>query len=113
MDAEAEKKYSYDYGTIEQVMKYYRVSESRLTIVSPGKFQGEPIYAPYFSAFVLDSCQDDMLVDDPRYPGIGIVDVFDVTGLDSTLWPQLKGVDRVYCFTDDMGFFHTEIVERS
>lgn len=99
-------------ASLSWVLSHYLVDEDQKTIRSPGKFQGEPVYAPYFYNLILDGCQDDTLDEDPRYPQSEVVDVFDVTSLDTDLWPQLRGVDRLYCFTDDQGFFHTETVER-
>ena len=100
------------YETIDTIRQDYVVDEERWVIRSPGKFEGEPVFAPYFYDLMLNGCADDTLYDDRRYPGIGAVDVFDVTSLDQERFPSLRGVEHVYLYTDDQGFVHCETTER-
>lgn len=67
-------------------------------IRSPGKFEGEPRYAPYFYNTYLDGCAD---ADD------GVVITFDVLGPDIDKFPELKNVSRVYMWESDQGFIYT------
>lgn len=42
--------------TREEVLKYYKVVDGRIT--SPGKFEGEPIFAPHFWDIGIQGCAD-------------------------------------------------------
>lgn len=65
----------------EQTLNDYNVSHGRIT--SPGKFEGEPIFAPYYWNMALEGFSDD---------DNGTVFAFKFkTGSDDfTLWPELK-----------------------
>lgn len=67
-------------------------------IKSPGKFEGEAIYAPYFYDAFLNGMADDE----------GDRLAFDVTADDRREFPELKGVSRVYLYEDNSGFVTCE-----
>lgn len=67
-------------------------------IRSPGKFEGEPTYAPYFYDALLNGFAD---TDE------GDVATFDVTDDDRALFPELKDVQHVYLWESEQGFIYT------
>ena len=78
----------------ELVLTYFAVSaEGRIT--SPGKFQGEMAYVPYFWSLYLDGCADR---DDGDVLG------FDVGRKDREMFPELKGRRTVNLIEDFDGF---------
>lgn len=64
-------------------------------ITSPGKFEGEAIYVPYFWDAYLNGCADR---DD------GTVLGFDVTKEDKVMFPELKRKRTVKLIQRDDGF---------
>lgn len=71
-----------------------------LAIVSrAGKFEGEPIYTPYYWEALMDGMADQ--TDDDA-------DYFDVTDEDRELFPELAGAKRVAIHEDDNGFVYCE-----
>lgn len=80
--------------TRAEIEKEFTVRDGR--IVSPGKFEGEPVYAPHFWEALLDGFADED----------GAVAWFDVTDEDRAEFPELQGIDRVSLETDDNGFVY-------
>lgn len=74
----------------------YDVKDGRIT--SPGKFEGEAIYAPYFYNEYLNGGAEDE----------GDRLAFDVTAEDRAEFPELKGVKRVFLQEDGNGFIYCE-----
>lgn len=66
-------------------------------ITQPGKFQGEPVFAPHFWNLGLEGFADDD--DGERYS-------FNVTKDDAEFWPELEGVAVVELREDSNGFVH-------
>lgn len=64
-------------------------------IRSPGQFEGEAVYVPYFWEAYLNGCADR---DDGRILG------FDVTADDRIIFPELKGRKTVKLYQRDDGF---------
>jgi hypothetical protein len=87
----------YPRATIEQD---YDVENGR--IVSPGKFESEAVYAPYF--------YEAMLSGDGEELGDGELR-FDVTDEDRREFPELKGVEFVLLSEDSNGFVYVTAVE--
>lgn len=87
--------------TRKEIEEGYEIDE-RGVIRSPGKFEGEMLYAPYFWEALLngesDGEQDDM-------------DWFTVQDEDCQQFPELTDVEKVGLRTDDMGFVYLETVE--
>lgn len=69
-------------------------------IKSPGKFEGEPIYAPYFYDAYLNGMADDD--DGERLK-------FDVTAEDREEFPELQNIDLVILWEDGSGFVFVEV----
>lgn len=67
----------------EQVLRDYDVSNGR--IVSPGKFEGEPVFAPHYWGLALEGCAD-------RDDGQTFTFRFTATtsAEDYKQWPELK-----------------------
>jgi len=92
---------------------YYQTNE-RGMITSPGKFEGEMIYMPYFYDMMLDGMGDVEYMneiedeEDPQnYSDIdpeGIVTVFDVTPEDIAIFPELEGKTQIRLSENSQGF---------
>jgi hypothetical protein len=70
----------------------------------PGKFEGCPIYAPYFWELSLDGgIPDENVLED--------IDVYtmDVEAEDRAIFPELTSVDMVSLWEDDNGFIYLEV----
>ena len=67
-------------------------------IRSPGKFEGEAQYAPYFYDALLNGFAD---TDE------GDVATFEVNDDDRKLFPELADVQNVYLWESDQGFIYT------
>ena len=74
--------------TRKKIEEMYEVDERREFIVSPGKFEGEPVFVPYFWDKMINGMQDDIIYEDPRY-GYATVSVFKVTDEDRKEFPEL------------------------
>ena len=75
-------------------------------IDSPGKFEGECLYVPYFWNMTMISAQDEDLynpVDDTHYS------LFTVTDIDRTIFPELKDVKVVSLFESESGFVFSDL----
>ena len=79
--------------TRHEIETEYRTAAGR--IVSPGMFEGEHIYVPYFWEAYLNGCADR---DDGRVLG------FDVTAEDKKEFPELKRRRTVRLMQRDDGF---------
>jgi hypothetical protein len=66
-------------------------------IRTPGKFQSEPIYAPYFWDLMMDGVQDEDMDE-----GNGVV--FNIGEDDLNEFPELKGINKIILEQDDNGF---------
>lgn len=81
------------------------IDPKTLLITSPGKFQGEPRWAPYFWEMAMDGCidgeEDDLTV------------WFDVIEPDDTdEFPELRQFKVVKLREDANGFVHCHTVDR-
>jgi hypothetical protein len=79
--------------TRHEIETEYKTAAGR--IISPGKFEGEMVYVPYFWEAYLNGCADR---DDGRVLG------FDVTAEDKAMFPELKGRRTVRLMERDDGF---------
>jgi hypothetical protein len=79
--------------TRQEIEQEYKVEGGR--IVSPGKFEGEAVYVPYFWGAFLDGMADR---DD------GTVLGFDVSAEDKAQFPELKRRRTVRLLQRDDGF---------
>lgn len=72
-------------------------------IRTPGKFEGEAIYVPYFYWAMLNGCGDtiDLSWDDEN---TAMIDVFHVTADDIIEFPELADRETVELWWDDNGF---------
>lgn len=77
-------------------------------VSSPGKFEGEPAWAPYYWALVMDGCADDE--ESGTEPGDDLlVSVFHPDSSDVETWPELAGVTEIRLWEDDHGFVRTHL----
>lgn len=80
--------------TRDELLEQYELNEAGL-IRSPGKFEGEPIYVPYFWDKGLEGCAD--------YDS-GPVFGFEVDTSDLELFPELEGITVIALEESDSGF---------
>lgn len=88
--------------TREEIEGQYRVESG--IIRSPGKFEGTPVWAPFYWDLSLEGCADDEECDEHDT----LVEVFDVDSSDVEMFPELSGVKQVRLWSDDQGFVHTK-----
>lgn len=69
----------------------------------PGKFESEPIYAPWFWACGLEGGADEEFLDKM---------VFVVTKDDRILFPELEGVAQLEMYEDGNGFVTCETIKK-
>ncbi len=70
------------------------------TVSTPGKFEGEPAYVPYFWEYILDTGSGDDEIWENDVP----VDVLIVDKHDRTTFPELADVEVVLIWENDQGF---------
>lgn len=73
--------------------------ECKALVSGPGKFENEPIYAPYYYDIMMQGGADITM-----FPG---TDQFTVTKEDRLIFPELKGIKTIIQSEDDNGFVHT------
>jgi hypothetical protein len=82
--------------TKQDVLKDYKTRDGH--IVTPGKFEGEPVYVPVFWDRGLDGCAD---LDESG------VYAFEVTNEDVTDFPELEGVNTLALEESETGFVNS------
>ena len=92
--------------TKEQIIKEFKIDDFTGLITSPGKFEGEMIYAPYFYDLALDGHQDDV-----RFDGDVQVDIFNISKTDTDHFNELSSDlgNTLELWQDDMGFVNIHI----
>ena len=68
------------------------------TIISPGKFEGEKYYVPYYYDLYLDGAYDEITEAKEI--------MFKIDQDDKEMFPELLHVDSLYLFQDDQGFIY-------
>lgn len=87
--------------TRAEIEQEYKVEDGRIT--SPGKFEGEPIYAPYFWDLYLNGFADD---DDGELLTFAV----DQEAIDE--FPELQNIATVQLWENSQGFVSTIIHAR-
>ncbi|MGH9890685.1 MAG: hypothetical protein ACREA0_01615 [bacterium] len=106
--------------TREEILKKFTVNEHGI-IQSPGKFEGEMLYAPYFYDATLDGRGEDVYnappasedeeVDDPWEGGDLLYTELEVTAEDREMFPELDpSTQRVRVSESGPGFVYVEEV---
>jgi hypothetical protein len=72
----------------------------------PGKFEGEPIYAPHYWELTLDSGADEEEFDDANDRPVA---VFKLTAEDHGLFPELEGGEILRIYEDEQGFVWSSV----
>lgn len=100
--------------TRKEIESMYDVQEETSLISSPGKFEAEPVYAPYFYDLAGEGLQDDV-----EYEGCSCdedtecmcspTDVFSISPDDITEFPELEGWSEVRLSYCDQGFVYLEL----
>lgn len=77
-------------------------TDCQARIKGPGKFEGEPIYSPYFYDLLQDGASDNT-----NYTPSGTrYDDFTIENVDKGIFPELSDVLMVRCSEDNNGFFY-------
>ena len=76
--------------TRKEIEAEYRVVGG--IIRSPGKFESEPVFSPYFYEISMDGCREEGII------GIESEDILE--------FPELDGYSRVECWESNDGFFY-------
>jgi hypothetical protein len=84
--------------TTNQVFATYKLDHG--IICSPGKFEGEPVYAPHMHEAYLASDSDDV-EDDMDGVMLFVLDE------DREEFPELEDIAAVQVWQDNQGFVHT------
>lgn len=85
--------------TRQDIIDQYETDEHG-KIANPGKFEGEPLYVPYFWEAYLNGCADE---DD------GDVLVFHIEEEDRKEFPELASYNKVSLWEDDCGFVSCDL----
>ena len=90
--------------TREEVLKNYEVENG--IIKSPGKFEGEPIYVPYFYSLMLEGASENF----DYFPDGSTQDTFTIIEEDIIAFPELKGAKEVIIIEDTAeGFIYSRL----
>jgi hypothetical protein len=87
----------------EEILRQYKVHKSGV-IESPGKFEGEMLYVPYF----WEDCLAGEADDDIWEPGGFQVSVVRIIQEDRDAFPELGKVHTIHLWEDEQGFVRTE-----
>jgi hypothetical protein len=92
----------------QEVMDSYEI-DANLIIRSPGKFESEFAWAPYFWDQTLDGCSDEL-----TYPNGVTVYAVEIDETDRAEWPEI-GADIVAALLEesDNGFVSCDLVTQS
>lgn len=89
------------------VIKNYEVNAHGY-IETPGKFEGEMVYAPWFHQAILDGLQDETLI----INGVAF-DIIEVTDDDKKEFIELVDVTYLKCHTNNEGFFYCTPIDKN
>lgn len=92
----------------QDVLNLYTVNEHGI-ITSPGKFEGEPLYVPYFWDMGINGSYERIEIDETD--GKAWLTYF-VYNTDIDEFPELHGVSVVYLHGTEQGFISSDIEER-
>ena len=88
------------------VIREYGLPDDATRITTPGKFEGEPLWAPYFWEAALDGSGDFDEID-----GV-YVSTFDIDPDDVKAFPELGQFAKVQVWENDQGFVFTSAVPK-
>ena len=90
--------------TRQDIERQYKVDEFGI-IRSPGKFEREGVYAPFFYDIILNGGGTEEWDENED-----LTTYIDVTDQDRIMFPELKTVERVACSEDGSGFFYCRLI---
>jgi len=88
--------------TREEILQNFAVNKYGI-ITNPGKFEGEPLYAPHFYDMILDGGSDLDFYDNSDEM---LFNIFKITSEDCIYFPELTDTLFLVCFEDEQGFFY-------
>lgn len=91
--------------TRDEITSEYETHPNTDIIRSPGKFEGEPLWAVYFWNLALDGSGDVEWDDDETE-----ITTFQIQDEDRAIFPELaeEGITSVSLWEDSQGFVHTD-----
>lgn len=89
--------------TRQEIIRRFDIDENG-RIVSPGKYEREMIYTPYFYRLSLDGSYDDWDIDEDT-----AFFYFNVTEEDIAQFPELKDAKEVTLWEDNNGFVYCDV----
>ena len=89
---------------LEVVLDYYENVAGIIT--SPGKFEGEPVYVPFFWEYMMDGGEDEFY----EYNG-HTISVFKINSIDTKFFPGLSEYSEVHIWEDDLGFANHQLIK--
>lgn len=92
--------------TRQDILDHYKV-DSHGVIRSPGKFEGEMLYIPYFWEVGLDGLADD----DIEVGNDNVEWIFEITDDDRAMFPELGKTTVLKLWESDQGFVYSEETE--
>ena len=91
--------------TRQEILNDYDIRQG--IIHTPGKFEAEPIYTPYFYDIMMNGGGDETEYDDDGT----VIDSFNITEEDIKVFPELKNTKQIRLWTSDQGFVYHETTE--
>jgi hypothetical protein len=95
--------------TREEIEREYIIKHN--IIISPGKFESEPRYAPYFYDLLLNGEGEEELID-PDYSDETATS-FSISQEDIEQFPELLEYSEIILFISDSGFVYTNVIPAS
>lgn len=94
--------------TREEILSTYEIDE-HLVIQSPGKFECEAAWTPYFWNCVLEGVSDALDYEDGEK-----IDIIDVDDADRAIWPEIEpGIVAAALTVSDTGFVSCALLTAS
>lgn len=88
--------------TRDEILAAYKVDANGI-IRSPGKFEGEMLYVPYFWDMALQGFSNMEFDDEDNR-----TDAFTINADDRALFPELGDAARIELFESEQGFVYTQ-----
>lgn len=85
--------------TREEIKAEFKTSEDGV-ILSPGKFEGEMVYAPHYYGRIIEGDGEEKELPDGSYSTF-----FEVTDEERQEFPELGDIQVVECYQNDAGQF--------
>lgn len=92
--------------TRQEIMRTWKVDQYGI-IRSPGKFEGEVLYAPHYYELMMDGMGETSFSDEHEMEKT----VFQITADDTAEFPELGNGKTVELYEDESGFIYCHVNE--